>query len=44
MYAVLVFFLGVMFYATDILVVKDARFKMTAVSTVLGLKGLYPLN
>ena len=31
MYALLVFSLGVMIYATDILVVKDARFNLTAV-------------
>ena len=31
MYALFVLSLGVMFYATDILVVKDARFNLTAV-------------
>ena len=36
MYALFVFSLGVMFYATDILVVKDARFNLTAVRSQPG--------
>ena len=31
MYALIVLTMGVMIYATDILVVKDARFNLTAV-------------